>query len=432
MELALWTGAAALAWLLAAGLTYLRLRPCEPPVGAKTLELGPESPAVANFLVNSFRVGRQAAPATLLDLAARDVLEVEQRGQGVLYVRLRPTREMALTAYEERVLDHVRRRVSNGVLPAQALTTGPSEESRGWWRGFEREVVADAKERGLSRDALTRRLFGALWAASLIPAVPAGMLGEFETGAGVMFGALMLLSWIFARHPQRETARGLEAAGRWRGVRAALAENEQFGSHSPFTIELWDRLLAYGAALGVARAAAGPLAMGTESDTRAWTAHGGRWREVRVAYPRLWPLAWGRHPLAAAAVGAGVALGPSFLVQAGLFRALIDIGGVAILFAVGLCAVITAGVVVVAIGLADVSATREISGPVLRLRVFGDENHRRLYMAIDDGASSRIRALRVRPELYAQLSQGETVTAQVTPRLRYVRSISGPAITRSE
>ena len=60
------------------------------------------------------------------------------------------------------------------------------------------------------------------------------------------------VTWIRSRHPQRETPEGLAAASRWLGVRAELAANEVFPTHSPLTVELWNRLLAYGAALGVA------------------------------------------------------------------------------------------------------------------------------------------------------------------------------------
>lgn len=125
LELVLWTVAASVAWLLAVGVVYLLRRPREPPVGPKTLELGPGSPAVANFLTNRFRVTRQAMPATLLDLAARDVVEVEERGLGAYYVRLRPEREVALTAFEQRVLGHARRR-----RPAASCRRRPSPPGR--------------------------------------------------------------------------------------------------------------------------------------------------------------------------------------------------------------------------------------------------------------------------------------------------------------
>ena len=98
LPLALAALATGVAWLAAAGLVFLARRPPEPPIGPRTLELGPEPPAVANFLVNDFRVTDDAVPATLIDLAARNVLDVEERGPGVFYVRLRPTVDERLNA----------------------------------------------------------------------------------------------------------------------------------------------------------------------------------------------------------------------------------------------------------------------------------------------------------------------------------------------
>jgi hypothetical protein len=82
--------AAGALWLAAAALLYATRHPAVPPVGQRTLELGPESPAMANLLVHDFRATPEAVPATVIDLAARRVLEIEQRGPGVFYVRLRP------------------------------------------------------------------------------------------------------------------------------------------------------------------------------------------------------------------------------------------------------------------------------------------------------------------------------------------------------
>lgn len=75
--LALATGAL---WIAGAAILYASRHPAEPPVGARTLDLGPEPPAVANFLVHDFRVTDEAVAATLIDLAARRVAEIEQRG----------------------------------------------------------------------------------------------------------------------------------------------------------------------------------------------------------------------------------------------------------------------------------------------------------------------------------------------------------------
>ena len=416
---ALVTGAV---WLAAAGLVLLARRPPEPPVGPKTLELGPEPPAVANFLVNGFRVTDEAVSATLIDLAARNVVDVEQRGPGVFYIRLRPETGESLSAYEQHVLDHLVAHARDGVVPAAALTTGPASESTRWRRRFSNEVVADAKRRGLSEDALGGSVFTVLTGAALIPAALTWAAWEFEPGLAVLFGGIALLGWIRARHPQRETPAGLAAASRWLGVRAELAENEVFPTHSPLTVELWDRLLSYGAALGIASGASNPLPMGTESDTEAWSAYGGRWRRVRISYPRVWPPAWGADPLVAFAIGLAVfvasglflyVLGPS-LVDAGALASiplLIASGGVIL----GAALVVMAG--------ADWQTAVEVTGPILRLREFGGDDQRRHYIAVDDGTSDTIRAWRVSRARYEGLRQGEVITARLTRNLSCVRWI---------
>ncbi len=293
-------------WVAAAALLYAARHPAEPPVGPRTLELGQEPPAVANLLVHDFRGTPEAVPATVIDLAARRVLDLEQRGPGVFYVRLRSKPpEARLTPYEKRVLEHLRRSASDGVVPAAALTTGRDDESGRWHRDFEAEVVADAKSRGLARDASEGWMLSALTVASVVPAVPALVASAWGIAVTVVVAELAIVGWIRARFPLRETPEGLEAAARWLGVRAELAENEVFVTYTPLTVPLWDRLLAYGAALGVATGASGPLPMGKESDTRAWSSYGGRWRPVRISYPRLWPPAWGAEPFVAMVGGLG-------------------------------------------------------------------------------------------------------------------------------
>ena len=69
------------------------------------------------------------------------------------------------------MLEHLRGRAHDGVVPAGALTTGAGEESSRWRRGFTAEVVADAQARGLARDALDGRVFTALGAAAAVPAL---------------------------------------------------------------------------------------------------------------------------------------------------------------------------------------------------------------------------------------------------------------------
>lgn len=363
-----------------------------------------------------------AVPATLIDLAARNVVDVEWRGPEVFYIRLRPSTDEPLTAYELRALEHLRRLATDGVVPAEALTTGPSEQSKRWRRQFENEVVADAQRRGLSRDAINSAAFRALGVAAIIPALLAWAAWEFEAGLMALVGGVALLGWIRARHPQRETPEGLAAASRWLGVRAELAEDEEFTRHSPLTVELWDRLLAYGAALGVASGASRPLPMGVESDTNAWTASGGRWRSVRISYPRLWPPGWGTDPLLALAVGLAVVVGSAFFMYVS-GPSLIDAGvfGAVPLAAIGIAVIL--GVAVVVVAASDWRTAVEVTGPILPLRSFGDDKKQRYYVAVDDGNSREIRAFKVSPRLHQGLEQGDQVTVRATANLGCVRWI---------
>jgi hypothetical protein len=326
------------------------------------------------------------------------------------------------------VLDHLRSKASDEVVPAEALTTGPGEESKRWRRAFGSEVVEDAKARGLSRDALDGRVFTALTVAALVPALLVWPLWDFEPAAGVMIAAVALLGWIRTRHPQRETPEGMDAASRWLGVKAELRENPVFETHSPLTVELWDRLLAYGAALGVASGASGPLPMGAESDTRAWSAYGGQWRPVEVRYRRRWLFGSGRTLLGVLARGVGMSLvGGFFLYLLGpSVNDGVSTGGDALIAGAILLipsVLLLAGIAYVALGLSDLGSTREVTGPILRLRRYGDDDSPRYFVAVDDGISDRIRAWEVSPALYTGLEQGELVTVSLTRKLGCVRTI---------
>ena len=129
---------------------------------------------------------------------------------------------------------------------------------------------------------------------------------DFGTiGAGLVIWAV-LTSSIRLFGDQRDTPAGAEAAARWLGVREYLGRNEVFPTLPPASVAIWDRYLGYGAALGVATAAVHALPMGAEDDHRAWSAYGGRWRAVKVRYPRL-GFRWGRKPPLAFLVGLATA-----------------------------------------------------------------------------------------------------------------------------
>jgi len=402
--LAVAAAAASLAWLVAVAIVFVSRRPPEPPVGPRTLELGAEPPAVANFLANDFRVTDDAVPATLIDLAARNVVDVEQRGPGVFYVRLRPAVSEQLNAYEQRVLDHLRARASNGVVPAEALTTGPGHESTRWRRRFANEVVSDAQRRGLSRDAVAGAVFTVLTVAAAAPALLVWALSEFEAGIVVVGAAVALLGWIRARHPQRETPEGLAAASRWLGVRAELAAHRR-ALGPPARLRRREPPAADGNRVGYRRlerrrrlVEAGACRVPAPLAARlgARPARGGRRRARGGDRRRALPV-----------------LARPVLFDAGVFGALLIVP----------CAAVLLGISLAVMAYADLRSAVEVTGPILRLRAFGDEKRQRHYVAVDDGESRSIRAWKVNPRHYLGLTQGETVTVATTANLGCVRWI---------
>ncbi len=99
-----------------------------------------------------------------------------------------------------------------------------------------------------------------------------------------------------------------------------------------------------------------------------------------------------------------------------------------LLAAVGALVVLWAAVVLVR-AVPDLWERRRVTGEIVRDRrrtqVFssGDDPKYWYYLAVDDGSGTRVAAWRVRRELWEGRRQGETVTAEITPRLAYVRSV---------
>ena len=450
---------AVLVWLVlfAALLVHTEPRRVEP--GPATLDLGgPEPPAIVNLVTGDWDLGQEAVPATLLDLAARGYLAIDQVGDDT-FVRLRPKAEVdtwithgvksELTRYERMVLNHVgflSRQTADGVVPAGALTTGPDSE-RHWWRHFRDRVHEDARQRGLSRARWSRRhklvlgAVGVVVGACVAVALATNIEPEEDTSTaehvmGSSWSGVMVAAGIVAAvgktNGERDTPAGRECAARWLGLREQLADNPLFPEQPPAAVAIWDRHLAYGAAMGVAHGAVQALPLGAESDTVAWSPVGGRWRVVRVRYPRFVPPGYGWHPVwvvlgglvQLAAAGSLMALVAKVLREQSEY----DPQGAALAVGVGIMAV-PAGVILIRgawmvyLGIADlVQGRRTVEGRVVRYRVRGNDKSQRWYVAVDDGTTDRIRAWRFRRSVTAP--QGSTVRADVFRRLGHARDLT--------
>jgi hypothetical protein len=443
-------------WVLVAGAVFAARRPVEPDEGPSTQELGPEPPAVANLLTGVFEVTSEAIPATLLDLGARRLLEFETLPDESTLVRLsRRTDRSALNDYERRVYGLVKDRAVNGVVPATALTTGEAGEvAKGWWKGFRKEVIADAQSRGQCVPVWSKGISAVLGLAALFPWFLLWASGKFNEPEDVettplmlvVIGVAIVLTFIGARiaasDRQRGTRDGMEAGSRWLGVRAYIGETVTFPDLPPAHVLLWDRYLAYAAAFGVARECIRVLPMGAELDRRAWSSYGGAWRQVKVRYGRLSRPGWGLSPPMAILRGlffGGIAAGAAYalLVNVDPLDAINDADAVTRYLGWGALAL---GVVVlllafrfaymVGAGSYDAFVTTTVEGEILRERTRSGNNDKVVHwVAVDTGKLPKVHAWKVTPARAAEVAQHQVVRARVTPLLGFVRSFERLPVT---
>jgi hypothetical protein len=156
---------------------------------------------------------------------------------------------------------------------------------------------------------------------------------------------------------------------------------------------------------------------------------------VKVVYPgNLAAPGWGRSPAAVAALSllAGAAAAGLFVLAGGLDRmAETAPASSADNLRTGQAAAIALAFVVAAAALIqflraviDLFAKREVTGMVLRARRYGSDEQPQFYLGVDDDSTDRIRAWRVRSQLFARAPEGGYVRATVTRNLRFVRELT--------
>lgn len=366
--------------------------------------LGDERPAIVDMLVGGFTVDEDAVPATVVDLAHRGHFTIEKYGdRTVLRLREHVTDRRRLTAYEQRVLSHIRAKAVDGVTPAEVLTLGDLGVSRRWFAAFAREVAADARRLGLCRRRWRLRQLLVVWGLVVVAfagPVLAAMLAPYTADSfgwgsagnvllGVAFVGAFVAAWL-ARTATLggahvDTEAGREAAARWLGVRDYYRASGDFRTKEAAAVAVWDDHLAYATAMGLARRVERELPFAAESDTRAWSNVTGDWRKVKVSYrsPRL---CWGQHPfrvvLSALVQGAlvafvgflafQVAVGDSPLTEqefvTGEREGAVSLAATILAIVCGVLVAYCA--VKLAIGAADLFRRRTIEGVVLRRRSY--------------------------------------------------------------
>jgi hypothetical protein len=456
-------GCAFAAWLVLFAVVAAATMPTLPPPGAETTELGPEPPAVANLLVNRCKVTSSAVAATLLDLTARGTATLDQIGDQQHLLRLRRnTLEEKATPYEAQVLELIESRLRDGTVPVTELALGYGDRADAWWKRFERVVIDDARHRGLVRRRFSR-VQAVLLAGTLV--VPSALFGaafevysaaarahgdHMEEGGGI-WAALAV--WVFLMtigasrlRGWRETRRGDAVSARWLGVRQALRGHVSLAEAPAAGVVIWEQLLGYAVALGVARRADADLPIGPTRDDEGWSPYRGLWRQVRIRYPKRFAYgqAPGRVALVSGLIVGGLAV--ALLLGRGFVATAFDIAGAAFdddndpgsrQFALALSPLFAALVALIGFhagrslitlrrALADLAAEPEtVEGYVVRVpwhRARDGEGPATWqpmgYTAVDDGSSDdEIRALRYYD---SNIREGQIVRVTATPHLRHV------------
>ncbi|GAA3825273.1 hypothetical protein GCM10022226_52450 [Sphaerisporangium flaviroseum] len=420
--------------LLLAALAFATRNPDIDP-GPPTSELRDESPALVDLITGNWRLCDEAASATLLDLAAKGAVQIEEIGPELSLVRLREPRT-PLSAYEKLVHDHVRSLATDGVVATGALAEGARNLGR-WWKSFRRKVIVEAREKGLSRARWSRAQAALLTAAAAVPAIAAGIAvaatadgDDKDGGIGAAFvGFALLIGLLGKLNGERGTAEGAKVAGYWMGVRAHLAANQGFAEQPAAAVTIWGRHLAYAAALGLARRAVTSLPISTPADDkRAWSDYGGMWHVVDVRYPRR--ILWGRPPLQMILRGlvAGLATGFWLWMFGIVASALIDWPD-SLVMPVAYLGAAVAAAVPIAFAIADLTTKTEVEGQIVRLRAFqvgSNGNNRPKYaywVALDDGRLREVKALGIDEDKWRPLVEGDRVRARIGRRVGWIQEI---------
>ncbi|HEY8473479.1 MAG TPA: hypothetical protein VIL37_12705 [Natronosporangium sp.] len=421
-------------------------RPARPTPAPASPDLGEEPPAVVNLLANRWRLTEDAAEATLLDLAAKRLIELRQPANDPMHttIHMRPPDELPeLTPYERRVLNRIWALSVDGVIPVTALTFRNEKEAKSWTKRLHKEVIADARARGLSRRRFGPQIVSALMAVAALAAVGLTLATlrfelraeDSDPGAAFVLGFFsfgLLGAVVSGQRGERDTPAGQAAAAKWLGVRDWLRGHEEFADLPPASVTVWDRYLPYGAALGVTHTASAILDLGMGDRTLVWSSYGNRWRRVRVRYPMFWGRYGRSVPSLVTAAVLTMLLGAVLIAFHRLPSELelrYPVSG--IMLAVGIFLVVR-GAYRGSRALIDLPTTRVITGQVLwiepwRTRSQG-KNKPRVpwlhYLAVDDGRADQTTAWGLPDTLGARCRDSDTVTIQVRPWSRRVISLA--------
>jgi hypothetical protein len=218
-------------------------------------------PALVGIATGSAGRGeRSLVAATILDLVSHDLVEIDGITSEEYVLRV-PEGAVGVTGSEQAVLGALRQRA--GVTRADGYTelTGPplwvDERRPKWLRGYRRALLAEASKAGLIAPVFRGAIFFVL-------AIACGILGSIAllgSPLGVILatvGPWVALAGAFLTG-QVLTKKGLDVRAHGEAYGRYLREHTELTEVGAPGVVVWERTLAYAAAVGAAPKAAEAL-----------------------------------------------------------------------------------------------------------------------------------------------------------------------------
>ena len=232
-----------------------------------------DPPALVPSLVSQHAdVGSREFTATMFDLILRDRLRTQPAEDASLAVAVSET-DGSLEPYENRVVDIVRTLEAQNGGPVELERMGkvargaPDETRRSLaksYEGFASSAETALKKRGwidASGSALRLALvvlllaaaagLFALWYSTRTPARPFRDAAELSVALCLVISALIAMATPRSVFNRRRHEAALLGA-RWDSFRRFLEDFPRFADAVPVQVEVWERLLVYGIAFGIA------------------------------------------------------------------------------------------------------------------------------------------------------------------------------------
>jgi hypothetical protein len=216
--------------------------------------------AIVATLIGDGAPGRRAIAGTVLALAARRQLSINEYGERVV-IQVEKDAE-AKNEGEQLVLGGLRDQAQD-----DGDIVGPPiwKERVGWWGAFRKDARTRAAGAGLAE---TRIPLIGLMLVLIFTATGFSIL--FFDRLPVFIGSILLangLPHLIARGSGYRLSRdGRQLAKAWQAFGRYLHRHESFREAGPAGVVMWGPNLVYGAVLGVAERAARPLTPGIEDE----------------------------------------------------------------------------------------------------------------------------------------------------------------------